>query len=195
MADPDKNRDPLLGDRRRALEEEFFARENEKLRQQLRAKMESQAHREGLAKASGISHPDVLDHLVKLGLDAQTVIALGLVPLIDVAWADGKMAERERLAVLSAAREKGIDDASPAGLLLASWLSAPPPPKLREVWIDYVRALCRELSPLERGELRDDLLGRARAIAESAGGFLGLGSKVSPEEQQELARLEAAFAG
>jgi hypothetical protein len=195
MADPDKNRDPLLGDRRRALEEEFFARENEKLRQQLRAKMESQAHREGLAKASGISHPDVLDHLVMLGLDAQTVIALGLVPLIDVAWADGKMAERERLAVLSAAREKGIDDASPAGLLLASWLSAPPPPKLREVWIDYVRALCRELSPLERGELRDDLLGRARAIAESAGGFLGLGSKVSPEEQQELARLEAAFAG
>jgi hypothetical protein len=195
MADPDKNRDPLLGDRRRALEEEFFARENEKLRQQLRAKMESQAHREGLAKASGISHPDVLDHLVMLGLDAQTVIALGLVPLIDVAWADGKMAERERLAVLSAAREKGIDDASPAGLLLASWLSAPPPPKLREVWIDYVRALCRELSPLERGELRDDLLGRARAIAESAGGFLGLGSKVSPEEQQELARLEAAFEG
>jgi hypothetical protein len=193
MADPETNRDDVLRDRRRALEDEFFARENEKLRQQLRAKMESQAHREGLAKASGISHPDVLDHLVKLGLDAQTVIALGLVPLIDVAWADGKMAERERLAVLSAAREKGIDDASPAGLLLASWLSSPPPPKLREVWIDYVRALCRELSPLEREELRDDLLGRARAVAEAAGGFLGLGSKVSSEEQQELARLEAAF--
>ncbi len=189
----DSNRDASLGDRRRALEEEFFSRENEKLRQQLRARMESQAHREGLAKASGISHPEVLDHLVKLGLDAETVIALGLVPLIDVAWADGKMDERERLAVLSAAREKGIDDASPAGLLLASWLSAPPPPKLREVWIDYVRALCQKLAPKERSELRDDLLGRAREVAEAAGGFLGLGSKVSSDEQRELARLEAAF--
>jgi hypothetical protein len=193
MADPESNRTEVLGDRRRALEEEFFKRENEKRRQQLRAKMESQAHREGLAKASGISHPEVLDHLVKLGLDAETVIALGLVPLIDVAWSDGKMDERERLAVLSAAREKGIDDASPAGLLLASWLSSPPPPKLREVWIDYVRALCRELDPQERSELREDLLGRARAVAESAGGFLGLGSKISSHEQEELARLEAAF--
>src|SRR3990172_5179219 len=189
----DSNRDEILGDRRRALEEEFFARENQKLRQQLRARMESQAHREGLAKASGISHPEVLDHLVKLGLDAEPVIALGLVPLIDVAWADGKMADRERLAVLSAARQKGIDDASPAGLLLASWLSAPPPPKLSEGWIDYGRALGRGLDPKERTELRDDLLGRAREGAEAAGGFLGLGSKVSSHEQEELVRLEAAF--
>jgi hypothetical protein len=189
----DQDQDRLLGDRRRLLEEEFFAKENEKLRAQLRQRIESQAHREGLAKASGISHPAVLDHLVKLGLDAETVIALGLVPLIDVAWADGKMAEKERLAVLSAAREKGIDDASPAGLLLASWLSAPPPPKLRNAWIDYVRALCQKLEPHERTELRDDLLGRARAVAEAAGGVLGLGSKISSQEQQELARLEAAF--
>src|SRR3990170_4617545 len=113
----DSNRDEILGDRRRALEEEFFARQNEKLRQQLRAKMESQAHRDDLAKAAGISHPEVLDHLVRLGLDAETVIALGLVPLIDVAWADGKMDDKERLAGLSAAREKGVDDASPAGVL------------------------------------------------------------------------------
>ena len=191
---PDEQyRDDFLGDRRRALEEEFFRKENEKLRQQLRAKMESQKHREGLAKASGISHPEVLDHLVKLGLDAETVIALGLVPLIDVAWADGKMDEKERLAVLSAAREKGVDDASPAGLLLAGWLSAPPAPKLRQAWIDYVRALCQKLDAKEQAELRDDLLGRARAVAEAAGGFLGLGSKVSSREQQELARLEAAF--
>ena len=189
----DRYGDEFLGDRRRALEEEFFKRENEKLRQQLHAKLESQANREGLAKASGISHPGVLDHLAKLGLDAETVIALGLVPLIDVAWADGKMDEKERLAVLSAAREKGVDDASPAGLLLAGWLSAPPAPKLREAWIAYVRALCQELDPEERSELRDDLLGRARAVAEAAGGFLGLRSKISPREQQELARLEAAF--
>ena len=190
---PDQHADEFLGDRRRALEEEFFKRESEKLRQQLHAKLASQASREGLAKASGISHPEVLDHLAKLGLDAETVVALGLVPLIDVAWADGKMDEKERLAVLSAARAKGIDDASPAGLLLAGWLSAPPPTKLREVWIAYVRALCQKLDPAERAELRDDLLCRARAVAEAAGGFLGLGSKVSPREQQELARLEAAF--
>ncbi len=193
MSDP--KRDEILGDRHRALDEEFFKRENELLRRQLRARLESDSNRRALAESSGIAHPEVLDRLVRLGLDGETVVALGLVPLIDVAWADGRMDEKERLALLSAAREKGIDDASPAGLLLASWLSAPPPAKLRDVWIEYVRALCRKLDPKERTELRDDLLGRARAVAEAAGGFLGLGSKVSPKEQQELARLEAAFEG
>jgi hypothetical protein len=190
-----QHRDEPLGDRHRALDEEFFKRESELLRQQLRARLESDTNRRALAESSGIAHPEVLDRLVRLGLDGETVVALGLVPLIDVAWADGRMDEKERLALLSAAREKGIDDASPAGLLLASWLSAPPPAKLRDVWIEYVRALCRKLEPKERTELRDDLLGRARAVAEAAGGFLGLGSKVSPKEQQELARLEAAFEG
>lgn len=193
MAD-DPKQEEFLGNRRQVLEEEFFNRENERLRQQLRVRLESEKNRKALAEASGITHPEVLDHLVRLGLDGETVVALGLVPLIDVAWADGKMAERERLAVLAAARERGIDDASPAGLLLASWLAAPPPSKLSEAWIGYVRALCQSLDPTERTELRDDLLGRARAVAEAAGGFLGLGSKVSTKEQQELERLEAAFA-
>ena len=76
-----KNPEDFLGDRRKALEEEFFRKENEKLRGQLRAQMERADHRESLARASGISDKAVLDDLIALGLDGQTVAALGLVPL------------------------------------------------------------------------------------------------------------------
>jgi hypothetical protein len=185
--------DPLQS-QRLALEEEFFQRETDRLREQLRKQLRSRAHREALSRASGISHPEVLDHLIEMGLDADTVVVLGLVPLVEVAWADGKMDEAERRAVMAAAREMGIDDASPASLLLEGWLCAPPPPpRLRDVWFRYVEALCHELDEKERVELRDDVLGRALQVAEAAGGFLGLGSKVSAVEREELHRLEAAF--
>ena len=103
------------------------------------------------------------------------------------------MEEAERKAVLSAARSQGVDDASPAGLLLEGWLSTPPSAGLREAWRDYVGALSASLEPEQRASLRDEVIGRARAVAEAAGGFLGMGSKVSAREQEVLERLESAF--
>jgi hypothetical protein len=188
-----KNPEDFLGDRRKALEEEFFRKENEKLRGQLHAQMEREDHRESLVRAIGISDKAVLDHLIALGLDGETVAALGLVPLIEVAWADGRMEEAEHKAVLAAARDRGVDDASPAGLLLDGWLSHSPPPRLLEVWTQYVKALSENLDAAERDTLRDEVIGRAREVAEAAGGFLGMGSKISQAEQKMLERLEAAF--
>lgn len=188
-----KKPDDFLSDRRKALEEAFFRKENEKLRERLRTQMERAEHRESLASAIGISDKAVLDHLISLGLDGETVAALGLVPLIEVAWADGRMDDSEHQAVLKAARHRGVDDASPAGLLLDGWLSTPPPPRLLEVWVQYVRALSANLDAPARTALRDEVIGRAREVAESAGGFLGMGSKISPAEREMLKRLESAF--
>ena len=44
-----------------------------------------------------------------------------------------------------------------------------------------------------KNALKRDLLGRARSVAEAAGGFLGFGSKVSQSEQAILDELEQAF--
>jgi hypothetical protein len=45
----------------------------------------------------------------------------------------------------------------------------------------------------DRNRLKSELLGRARRVAEAAGGFLGLGSKVSRAEEAILTELAAAF--
>ena len=39
----------------------------------------------------------------------------------------------------------------------------------------------------------DEILGRARNVAEATGGFLGLGNRISPEEEIILAELAKAF--
>src|SRR5438105_8011251 len=99
--------DELFGDRRKALEEAFFAKQNERVKQQLRAKQEGQARREALAAASGIRDEGVLDQLVALGLGAETLAALSLVPLVEVAWADGTIDAKERAAILAGIEKQG----------------------------------------------------------------------------------------
>lgn len=178
----------FLKDRGRALEEEFFARYNRKLIEELRQKQK----REALSSVSGITHKEVLDRILALDIDHDTFAALTLVPLVEIAWADGKMDRREREATLRAAGEIGIDTDSPAYELLDHLLEQRPSLELMRTWKAYVHELCSAMQPSERDELKANVLGRARSVAEAAGGFLG-SSKISDAEHAILDELTEAF--
>lgn len=184
----------VMGERGKALEETFFAHREKKLKERLHREAKQRATRESLAEASGIQDEAVLDKLAELGVSAETVAALGLVPLVEMAWADHAVHQAEHDAVLQAAGEAGIAPDSPARALLDDWLSERPPRKLLTAWKDYVRTLGEALDPDERKALHDDLLHRAERVAAAAGGILGVG-KVSKAERDMLAELEQAFEG
>ena len=112
--------------------------------------------------------------------------------ITDIAWADGRMDEDERQAVLSGAEASGIPAGSPSFGLLEVWLEDRPKPDLLAMWRAYIRDVCQELSVESQLRLQASILGLARAVAESAGGFLGFRS-VSRTEERALADLEAAF--
>ena len=98
----------ILRDRGRSLEDEFFRREDQRLLAKLSDLKTAAATREALATASGITTPEVLDRLLALGIKAETVAALSIVPLVEVAWADGSLDARERRAILDRARDSGV---------------------------------------------------------------------------------------
>jgi hypothetical protein len=183
----------LLGDRGKALEESFFAKQNEALRQRLREAEETKAKREALSAASSVTDDGLLDKLVALNLPGETLAALSLVPLVVVAWADGSIDDKERSAVLSAAEEAGMSKQGVSYQLLEQWLAERPPPEMLAKWKDYIDALSATLSEEARQVLKSTLLGRARGIAEAAGGFLGMGQRVSSAERAVLEELERAF--
>ncbi|HEU5056268.1 MAG TPA: hypothetical protein VFU21_07075 [Kofleriaceae bacterium] len=184
--------DDFLGDRRMALEEAFFRKQNEKQLAELRAELAAKKSKEELRTASGVTDEAALERLVALGVSGQTLAALSLVPLIHVAWADGKMDEREREAVLMAATGKGIDAGSATYKLLEGWLKQKPDPVLFDAWRAYINELSSSLVAGQRGLLKSQILAFAQTVAESAGGFLGMKS-VSAAEKAALAEIEAAF--
>lgn len=174
------------------LEEKFFRERDMQLLRALREKTAAEERRKSLAEASGITHEDLLDKLDKLGVSGKTLAALLMAPLVQIAWADGKLDEKERIAVMSALEQKGVGREHPAYQLLEGWLKRRPDPKLLGVWKEYVASLGKALGEQAKNDLRDDLLHRARTVAESAGGILGMG-KVSKAEQAMLDELARAF--
>ena len=187
-------REEFLGDRRKALEDAFFAKHNEQLRQKLREANTARAKRDALRTASGITDEAVLDQLIALDIQSETVAALSLIPLLEVAWADEQMEAKERQAILTGAQDAGLQAGSASYELLEGWLKQRPAPALFAAWKAYVKALATTLDADANKALKADLLGRARAVADAAGGVLGLGSRISRAEQDKLTALEQAFA-
>jgi hypothetical protein len=159
----------------------------------MKAEKQKALDKEGISRVSGITQADVLDRLVALKLNAETLAAFTLYPMVDVAWADGAVDPKEAKAVLDAAHQSGTKQGSDAHKLLEGWLQEPPPPAVREAWVKYVQALIATLSEGDTALLKREVLGRARTVAEAAGGIMGIGAKVSKTEAAALKRLEDAF--
>lgn len=182
-----------LENRRKAFEEEFFQKQNRKLVEKLRATLEVKQTREELAQLTGIQDAAVLDTLLAMNIAKDTLAAFAIYPLVEVAWADGSVDEKERKAFLAAAAEHGIASGSPAHAALEEFLKEKPRADARKAWYAWAAELNRTLDAAERSKVRDGLVKRARAVAEASGGFLGLGSKISANEQRVLDAIEGAF--
>ena len=177
----------------KALEDAFFAKENAKLLEKMREKAERTQRRDGLKSVFPHADDALLDRLLELGIQPETALALTLLPLARVAWADGAIDGKERAAILKAATERGLGEGTPGRQLLESWLAAAPGSAVVEAWKRSVRSMWPSLKDDEREELRRTVTGLARAVAEAAGGVLGFGAKVSAAEKAILDEIDQAL--
>jgi hypothetical protein len=182
-----------LEERGKALENEFYDKESKAKLAAMKDKLDTQGTRDELRKASGMTDDKVLDKLVELGLKGNTIAALSLVPLIEVAWADGEIQDNERTAILQGAHGKGLEQGTDGYELLQSWLKRKPDVTLYEAWESYIKALAGQLNDEQNRLLKNQIVGFAKMVAAAAGGFLGIG-KVSATEEKALAKIESAFA-
>ena len=149
-----------LDERKNTLEEEFFRKQNAEVTARLRATHErTQAH----AASSGITDAAVLDRLLEQGLSPASIAAVALVPLVAIAWADRKIEEKERRAVLDEAAKSGLTADMPGYDMLDGWLRQAPPPSLLATWVDYAQGLASNMSAEDRLAFRTTLLARAKA--------------------------------
>lgn len=181
-----------LEERGSALEDAFFDKENQSKIKAMRDKLATERTRDDLRRTSGMTDDDVLDKLLALGLTGSTVAAISLVPLVWVAWADGSIQDNERQAILQGAHAKGLDEGSDGHTILSGWLAKPPQPALYEAWQEYIKALSSELNEAQNRMLKNQVVGFAQMVAESAGGFLGM-RKVSEAEVTVLGKIGSAF--
>jgi tellurite resistance protein len=182
----------LLNRRERAFEAVFFARLDEELIAKMRAKRAREAALGELATSLGVADPELLQHILDQGVDATTLQALSVVPLVLTAWANGDVTDDERAAVLRAAAESGVTEESGARHLLDAWLDEVPGEDLEATWCEYVHSVLEKLEPGKATEVSERVLRRCRDVAKASGGFLGIG-EISRKEHAVLDRVAEAL--
>ena len=102
------------------------------------------------------------------------------------------MDEKEREAILQAAEHNGMISTAAARELLDSWLREKPSEDLLSAWREFVYAVRPTIDVKSYAALQDAAMTRARTIAESSGGLLGL-HKVSHVEDTALTQLKSVL--
>jgi hypothetical protein len=176
-----------FGERGRSLEEDYFRKKDRELIEKLKQAAAAEQSRREMGARTGLTDPEMLQELEELGFTPETVALLPLVPVVQMAWAEGGVTNAERKLLTDLARSRGIEAGSAADRQLQDWLARQPD--------DTVFARARRLiratlaAGHEQGDLTaDDLVKYCENIASASGGILGIG-KVSAEERALLASI------
>jgi hypothetical protein len=178
-----------LKERGRALEEGYFRAQDAKLLERLREDAKLEEIVLALAEMLQVEDPDLLRRVIALGVRLETGPAFLLAPMVQVAWAEGKVTEGERQTVLSFAAERGVAAGSPAHAQLLKWLEERPSDELFDAAMAVLRSGLAHLPAEEREERLRHMVQACHKVAEASGGLarlLGLGSGVSAEEEAVL---------
>ena len=186
--------DPGLRKRGRTSEDEYFARRDRELVETKRRKEADAAELHRLGQALGLGDEELLARLREQGLGPSTVAIVRVLPALEVAWSDGAVGKAEGDLLKEQLRRvsDGQQPSPEAVAMLDGFLIARPPDRLFE---GARRAAQVAASTLGEGKGRDvaiRIVADAKAVAEAAGGVLGLGT-VSTPERRALESLAAAL--
>ena len=176
--------------RGRALEEEYFWKKDRELIEKIRQTAAAEEARKDLGRKAGLDDPQLLKELEQLGFTPDTVGLLPLVPIVQMAWAEGGVTKAERDSILRLARSRGIEEGSAADRQLTEWMTNQPAEAVFTGARRLIRAML-DAGAAPTGTLSaDDLVKYCEEIASASGGFLGIG-RISAEERTMLSSIAA----
>jgi len=130
-----------------------------------------------------------------LGLNDENLHAIVLLPMVEVAWADGRIHEPERKLILDIARKRGVLDGE-ASLLLETWLRYRPSDR----YLALGREVLRELAMRGHSDVGitnatvTEVLAHCEQVAIAASGLLGRALKtIDPAERAALTEIVQAL--
>ncbi len=178
--------DDFVSGRKRAQEDEYFQKKDRELIEQIRQRAKAEQQLRELGERVGVTDPELSRELAELGFTPETVKLLPLIPVLEMAWAEGGVTDAERKMVVDVARGRGIEAGSTADRQLADWLDRRPEESVFRRAGRLINALIEsggrfELTP-------DDIIKYCEAIADASGGLFGI-RRVSSDERATLSRI------
>lgn len=165
-----------------------FSPDGYEAREQLRTALHESAvamRRDRLGVVSGeidTSEEELADRIRKLGFTGAAERVFDLLPLVHVAWADGKIQQDERGAILGLLRVRGVEP--PAFHVMEALLEKPPSPEYLEESLHVLKDLLAD-NPAQT----KTVVGLCIMIAEAAGGLFDLFNPISKSEREVIEKI------
>jgi len=182
-----------LDERRAGYEEGYFRNKDAAMVAKLKAVFDAKHTKEELRAMLGVTDEAALDRLTKVIERKELLSAFKLYPLVEVAWADGKVDASEVRAIEGAAEKAGVSRGSASFERLSEWIRNGPTDNARAVWRLYAGQLRKTLSKQELDTFRGDLLKFAQTVAEASGGMFGIFSSTNAGEQKVISEITKAL--
>jgi hypothetical protein len=176
---------------RKSREAAWFTQKEQELVAKLQERQTRQTQRVTIGEAVGIEDEEILHALQELGYTRETVELLYQIPLVQVAWANGKVTAREREWVLKLAGLRGAAPERPAYQQLTEWLENRPSDDFFQTSLRIIGYLLDTLPEKERQSARLNMVNFCTQIAVVSGGILGFGNKISEAERAVIDDIAA----
>ena len=181
-----------MSDRAKQHEDDYFRKRDRELIERMRSAAAAEQTRRDLEAKTGLKDPELLKDLDELGFAPDTIGLLPLVPVIQVAWAEGGVSGAERKLIVQLARARGIAVGSAADQQLTEWLDVRPSADVFKRATRLIRAMLDQHTDVGATLSADELIKYSEQIAAASGGILGMG-KISGEERATLEQIASAL--
>lgn len=172
----------------RSREEEYFWKKDQELIEKLRRAASAEQAKRDLGAKVGLTDPQMIEELQALGFTTDTVVLLPLMPLVQVAWAEGGVSDAERQLIVNLARSRGIIEDSGADRQLSAWLASRPEAQVFTRATRLIRAMLDTPTAGHADLTIEGLVKYCESIAAASGGILGI-KRISSEERALLSTI------
>lgn len=179
----------------RSEEEKYFHDEDVRKLAELRGEADAEKKEKerwkAIADAVGSKDLQVGKTLDSLGFSPDSARVLFFIPLIEVAWADGKIGYEESYKIIDQARRSGIRATTEAFEFLSSLTLRKPEDRFFEECNGIIRKILAERPAGERESKVVSLTQLVIEVARASRGFFGFGKDITDDEKVAIEDIVA----
>jgi hypothetical protein len=172
-------------------EEEYFHKRDAELIEEMRKHAAAEEEHRRISEMTHIEDPEILERIEKLGYTHTTIILLELVPLIELAWSDGAVSPMEQERILALAKERGVEENTPAHEQLRIWMAECPSPEFFEATWRTLEEMFEALPQIECEVRKNALIRSCRQFASATCEHFGWASHICAAKRKLLEQIDS----
>ena len=154
------------------------------IREDLAKRIEKRNQARRLGDVFATNDLELAAELETLGFDKDRACVVDLLPLIQVAWADGRIQKEERVRILRVLRARGLDRSDPAWEFVEALLEERPSDAYFEASLQVLARLLEK-----RSSTTETVVSMCVQVAEASGGLWGLRPAIDANERKALEQV------